>query len=178
MSNTSFLSGKKILVVDDEPDILVVLKELLSMCDVTTASSFDKAEDMLKSRDFDAAILDIMGVNGYGLLNIAKRKKIPAIMLTAHAFTPDNLVRSIKEGAVSYLPKETISEIADYLSDVLKARAEGRDPWVSWQERLPTTYFEKRWGAAWQDADKEFWERFKASIQGKKSQSQKSVLEK
>ena len=174
MSNTRLLSGKKILAVDDEPDILMVLKDLLSMCDVTTASSFEEARDILKSRDFDAAILDIMGVDGYGLLDIAKRKEIPAIMLTAHAFTPDNLVRSIKEGAVSYLPKEKITEIADCLSDVFEAQIEGRDPWVSWQERLPPSFFEKRWGAAWRDADKEFWDSFRASIQAKKNQSKKS----
>ena len=167
MPNTPLLSGKKILVVDDEPDILTVLKELLPMCDVATALSFEEARDMLETRDFDAAILDIMGVDGYGLLDIAKGKKIPAIMLTAHAFTPDNLVRSIEKGAVSYLSKEAITDIADYLSDVLKAKREGRDPWVSWQERFPSTYFEKRWGAAWQDADKEFWERFMASLQEK-----------
>lgn len=177
MSNTRLLSGKKILAVDDEPDILMVLKDLLSMCDVTTASSFEEARDILKSQDFDAAILDIMGVDGYGLLDIAKRREIPAIMLTAHAFTPDNLVKSIKEGAVSYLPKEKITEIADCLSDVFKAQLEGRDPWVSWQERLPSSFFEKRWGAAWQDADKDFWDRFKASIREKRNQS-KSDLEK
>ena len=177
MSDTRLLSGKKILAVDDEPDILMVLKDLLSMCDVTTASSFEEARDILKSRDFDAAILDIMGVDGYVLLDIAKGNEIPAIMLTAHAFTPDNLVRSIKEGAVSYLPKEKITEIADCLSDVFKAQIGGRDPWVSWQERLPSSFFEKRWGAAWQDADKAFWDRFKASIRAKRTQS-KSDLEK
>ena len=32
MSNSSLLSGKRILVVDDEPDILGVLEDLLDMC--------------------------------------------------------------------------------------------------------------------------------------------------
>ena len=35
-------------------------------------------------------------------------------MLTAHAFNPPNLIRSIKEGAASYLPKEEISRIAEF----------------------------------------------------------------
>ena len=43
----------------------------------------------MDDQDFDIAILDIMGVNGYGLLDIANSKKIPAVMLTAHAFTAD-----------------------------------------------------------------------------------------
>jgi CheY-like chemotaxis protein len=171
MSEANLLDGKKILVVDDEPDILVVLRELLSMGDVITASSFHEAKELLESLDFDVAILDIMGVDGYGLLDIAKQRNIPAVMLTAHALTPDNLVRSIKEGAVSYIPKDEITGIADFLIDVLKAREKGRDPWESWQEKLPSSYFEKRWGAAWQDADKEFWESFRASIRARKAQS-------
>jgi CheY-like chemotaxis protein len=171
MSGSTILDNKKILVVDDEPDILVVLRELLSMCDVATASAFHEAKGLLESQDFDIAILDIMGVDGYSLLDIAKQRNIPAVMLTSHAFTPDNLVRSIKEGAVSYIPKDEITGIADFLIDVLKAREKGRDPWESWQERLPSSYFEKRWGAAWQDTDKEFWERFRASIRARRTRS-------
>ena len=105
MSDISLLKGKKILVVDDEPDILAVLEELLDMCEITKAASFEAAKSYLESRKFDIVVLDIMGVNGYGLLEIANRKNLPALMLTAHAFTPDNLVKSIKEGAASYIPK-------------------------------------------------------------------------
>ncbi|MBW1715681.1 MAG: response regulator [Deltaproteobacteria bacterium] len=174
MSDSTLLDGKKILAVDDEPDVLTVLKELLSMCYVVTASTFNEAKELLESQDFDMAILDIMGVDGYGLLDVAKQRHIPAVMLTAHAFTPDNLVRSIKEGAASYIPKDEITGIADFLADVLKAKAGGKDPWQTWQERLPSSYFEKRWGAAWQDTDKEFWDRFRASIRARRSEPKKT----
>ena len=56
-----------------------------------------------------------------------------------------------------------------YLIDVLKAVMSGNNPWDSWQNRLPTSYFEKRWGAAWADADKEFWANFKASLKARRS---------
>jgi hypothetical protein len=101
-------------------------------------------------------------------LHIAKQRKITAVMLTAHAFSPDNLVKSIKKGATSYLPKEEITNIAVFLNDILEAQERGGNPWEPWQERLPSSYFEKRWGAAWQDTDKEFWERFRASIRDRK----------
>ncbi len=169
MADVSVLKGKKILVVDDEPDILTVLEELLDMCQIVKAKTFLEAKAQLESQHFDIAVLDIMGVDGYGLLEIANRKSIPALMLTAHAFTPDNLVKSIKEGAASYIPKEEITEIADYLVDVLTAKKEGRNPWESWQEKLPTSYFERRWGAAWKDNDKEFWNTFKASLKSRKA---------
>jgi DNA-binding NtrC family response regulator len=173
MSESSLLDGKKILAVDDEPDILKVLEELLSMCDVVTASTFHEAKDLLESQDFDIAILDIMGVDGYSLLDIANKKNIPVVMLTAHAFTPDNLVKSMKEGAASYIPKEELANIISFLNDVLEAKKKGENTWGPWQERLPTSYFEKRWGAAWQDTDQEFWERFRASIKARRSQSKK-----
>ena len=169
MSENSILEGKKILIVDDELDIVDALEELLPMCDVAKASTFDEAKELLESRYFDLAILDIMGVDGYKLLNMAKRRNITAVMLTAHAFSPDNLARSIKEGAASYLPKEEMARITAFLIDILKAQEEGKSTWEPWQERLPSSYFEKRWGAAWQDTDKEFWNRFKESIKARSS---------
>ncbi len=164
MADNKMLQGKRILAVDDEQDILDTLVDLLPMCELVTASSFEDARKLLASQQFDLVILDIMGVDGYGLLEMAIRKNIPAVMLTAHAWSPDNLVRSIKKGAVSYLPKEELTNITDYLKDVLSAQREGRDPWVSWHERLPASYFERRWGAAWKDTDRDFWDTFRASL--------------
>jgi DNA-binding NtrC family response regulator len=160
MSNETLLADKKILIVDDEPDVLDTLEELLSMCDVFKASTFDEAKRLLETQDFDLAILDIMGVDGYKLLNIAKRRDIAAVMLTAHAFTPDSLQKSIKGGAASYLSKEEMPQITSFLLDLLKAQKEEKDPWQRWQNRLTSSYFSKRWGAAWQDTNKEFWEKF------------------
>jgi len=169
MSSTTKLEGKKILIVDDEGDVLEVLEELLSMCEITKATSFQEAREALESQNFDIAVLDIMGVNGYALLDIAKRRGITAVMLTAHAFTPDNLKRSIQEGAASYIPKDEIADIAEFLVDVLEAKERQEDPWESWARRLPSSYFERRWGAAWQNTDKDFWERFKASLEARRA---------
>ena len=144
------------------------------MCNIEKASTFEDAKALLGAKDFDMAILDIMGVNGYALLDIAKQKKITTVMLTAHALTPDNVVRSIKEGAASYIPKDEIANIAVFLSDILKAQEAGKSTWESWQERLPSSYFEKKWGAAWQDTDKAFWERFRASLKSRNPQSKKN----
>ena len=173
MSDSPLLDGKRILIVDDESDILDILEELLEMCEVVRASNFKEAKALLESRDFDIAVLDIMGVNGYGLLDIARRRGITAVMLTAHAFTPDNLVKSIKEGAASYLPKEELTNITTFLNDVLEAKKKGKNPWEPWQQRLPTSYFEKRWGAAWQSTDRDFWDTFRAGIKDRINKSKK-----
>jgi DNA-binding response OmpR family regulator len=164
MSGKSLLNGKRVLIVDDEPDVLVTLEELLKMCRVAKATNFEEAKKLLETQDFDIAILDIMGVDGYVLLELANRKNIPTVMLTAHAFTPDNLIRSIKEGASSYLPKEEMPRVAEFLEDVLRAREKGINPWESWQEKLPSSYFEKRFGAMWRASDKKFLEQFRESL--------------
>lgn len=168
MADDTLLQGKRILLVDDEPDVLDVLEDLLPMCDILRAQSFAEARDLLLRKEFDLAVLDIMGVRGYDLLDLANRRGIPAVMLTAHAFSPDHLARSIRGGAASYIPKEEITRIRDFLSDVLKARARGESPWRYWEEKLPSSYFERRWGAAWQDADPSFWESFRQSLRAPK----------
>jgi len=172
MSGPDLLEGKKILIVDDEPDVLDVLEELLSMCKTVRATSYEEAKTLLESQEFDLAVLDIMGVDGYGLLAMANQKHIPAAMLTAHAFTPEHLTKSIKEGAVSYIPKEEMDRMAEFLNGILKAEKEGRNPLESWERKLPSSYFERRWGAAWQDVDKDFWDRFRASVRARKSASE------
>ena len=126
MVKRTLLDGKKILIVDDEPDILEVLNELLPMCDVTKAKSFNEARELFGSQQFDMAILDIMGVDGYKLLEIANKREVIAVMLTAHALSPENLSKSYKEGAASYMPKDEIANIAKFLNDILEAKEKGK----------------------------------------------------
>ena len=144
------LIGKKILVVDDEPDILETLVDFLDSCTVETASDFESAKRLLVNNNYDAAILDIMGVNGYELLNLAKVKGIPAMMLTAHALSPANLEKAIGDGACCYLPKDEMIDIADHLCDVLKANAEKSGTSHVWFDKLAPC-FEKKWGSYWKN---------------------------
>ena len=109
MANKDLLDGKRLLIVDDEPDVLETLEELLPMCDLVKAHSFNEAKERLEAEYFDMAILDIMGVDGYELLEIANRRKVIAVMLTAHALSPEDTVKSYKEGAASYIPKEEMT---------------------------------------------------------------------
>ncbi len=144
------LEAKRILVVDDEPDILDTVQDLLPMCRITKATTFEEARNYLETQYFDIAILDIMGVDGYELLKLAQQKKVLAVMLTAHAMTPDDISRSFDEGAASFVPKEEISRIALFLSDILEAREKGKSFWWRWYDRL-ADYFEKKFGPDWQE---------------------------
>ena len=66
----------KILIVDDEPDILDTLEDLLSSCEVTKAGGFEEAKAYLAKQSFDMTVLDIMGVSGYDLLEIAVKHDV------------------------------------------------------------------------------------------------------
>ena len=160
MEEKDILEGKRILIVDDEPDVLDTLEELLSMCDLEKAAGFEEAKELMEKSHFDMAILDIMGVNGYELLEIANGKKIPAVMLTAHALTPDNIVKSFKEGAAFYVPKDEMVNITTFLKDILEAKKKGKSSWWRWYDRL-ADFCDKKLGPNWQHEDKEFWEKFK-----------------
>ena len=159
MEEESLIQGKKILLVDDEPDVLETLRGLLSMCEVVEATNFKQAKKLLETQDFDMAILDIMGVDGYELLRIANERKVIGVMLTAHALSPDHIVKSHREGAASYLPKEQMQNIAVFLNDIFEAKEKGKNPWWRWLDRLGS-YWEKKFGPNWKKGESEFWRRF------------------
>ncbi len=152
-------SKKRILVVDDEVDILETLEELLDSFDVDTAVSFKDAVACLKNNTYDIAVLDIMGVRGYDLLKATRRLNIPTLMLTAHALSPGNLKESIKLGADAYIPKDKLVDITLYVEDVLAAKQKEIEIDSTWFARL-SPFFSKLFGNNWQDSDEEFWKAF------------------
>lgn len=154
----SLLKNKKILIVDDEPDVLETLSELLSMCELVAASTYEEARHQLETGRFDMVILDIMGVDGYALLEIANSKKIPTVMLTANALSVEDTVKSFREGAVSYVPKEKMANIATFLDDIFDAQIKGKNPIWRWLEHLGS-FYDKKFGPEWKKHDKEFWEK-------------------
>ena len=172
MASDDVLRGKKILAVDDEPDILETLEEILDECDVETAATFDSAKELLESRSYDAVILDIMGVRGFDLLDIAVRRKTPAVMLTAHGLNVDNLVGSIRLGAKSYIPKDRISEIDIYLKEIFLAKEKGIEKSGNWFARLGS-FFDERFGSGWKNKDKKFWNEFDKTFKVSKDELEK-----
>ena len=157
MSSGKLLRGKKILVVDDEPDVLEALTELLDMCKIDTASSFEEGKKRLESESYDIAILDIMGVDGFGLLKVANKEKIPALMLTAHGLSEENLKKSAEEGACYYAPKEKMHDIELFITDILEAIEKNKSPWKKLFERLAGYYDGRFHGTNWREQEREFW---------------------
>lgn len=159
MNSKEILKGKKILIVDDEADVLESLIELLDKCKIDTASNFEDAKKLLESQPYDLAILDIMGVNGFGLLEIANTKKIPALMLTAHALSEESLNKSAREGAAYFAPKDRMADIEIFVADVLEALEMKKSTWDKWFERLAGFYDNRFHGTQWREQEKAFWEK-------------------
>src|SRR3989339_2042830 len=104
MDVKKIIEGKRILIVDDEKDVLDSLTELLDICKLDCALSFEEGKDLLEKNEYDVAILDIMGVRGFELLALTRERKVPALMLTAHALSEGNLKKSAEEGAAYHAP--------------------------------------------------------------------------
>jgi DNA-binding response OmpR family regulator len=159
MEPSETIKGKRVLIVDDEQDVLDTLSDFLIDCKIDTAGSFEAAQALLESNPYDAVILDIMGVRGFDLLEMANQRGIPALMLTAHAFSEETLKQSAEQDACYYVPKEKMVEIEVFLADVLEAVDKGKNPWVKCFERLGRFYDKKFGGKDWRDREKAFWEK-------------------
>lgn len=133
MSSTNLLKGKRVLIVDDEPNVLESLIELLHMCRIDTATSFEAGKKLLENEPYDIAILDIMGVNGFELLKSANTHNVPALMLTANALNEKNLKKAAENGAVYFAPKDKMVE------------------------RLGGFYDKRFHGTNWREKEKDFW---------------------
>jgi len=161
---TSYIKGKKILAVDDEQDILETIEEILEGAHVDRALDYETASRKIRETRYDLAILDIMGVNGLKLLEETVERGIPTVMLTAHAINPETLMESIRKGAISYLPKETLAELDELLNSLLATFERGEPPWKLLFDRLGD-YFDKRFGPDWKDKDRAFWSEFSRTYQ-------------
>lgn len=103
---------EKILVVDDEKDILELIEYNLTKNGyrVKTALSGEDALELIKENDYDLIILDLMlpGVDGFDICKIIKADKqkanIPIVMVTAKADEADK-VAGLEIGADHYVTK-------------------------------------------------------------------------
>jgi DNA-binding NtrC family response regulator len=103
-----------LLIVDDEPDILLVMSANLKKegYEVETAGDGVEALKKLESRDYDAVIVDhqMPRLTGMEFLDrlrgapLQGRSSIPVIVVTAYG-TIEMAVQAMKDGAYSFLTK-------------------------------------------------------------------------
>ena len=81
--------------------------------------------------------------------------------ITAKLLSPENALFPL---SISYRtnPKEKMSDIHTYLTDMLEAKKEGKHPWRRWLKRFGS-YYEKKFSKEW-DNYEDFW---KKALKGK-----------
>jgi DNA-binding response OmpR family regulator len=102
----------RILVVDDEPDVLDLVTYNLALAGFQTETAVDGAEALRKARSItpDLILLDLMlpEMDGLEVCKLLRRdtktSAIPIIMLTARASEIDRIV-GLELGATDYVPK-------------------------------------------------------------------------
>ncbi|MHA1131640.1 MAG: response regulator [Candidatus Helarchaeota archaeon] len=99
-----------ILVVDDEESICEVLKWILEKegYQVITSNEFENAEEIIRTRDFDIFLIDLVlpGGRGIDLIKLIKdlKKKGSVIIITGYPNIP-TLVDSIRLDTYDYIKK-------------------------------------------------------------------------
>ncbi len=103
--------GEKILIVDDEKDMLVLLKRIITEDtdhEVTTETSPVKALDLFKNQVFDMVITDLKmpKMDGIQLLEQLKKREpdVSVVVMTAYG-TIETAVEATRKGAYDYITK-------------------------------------------------------------------------
>ncbi len=117
------MEAKKILVVDDEPDLVELVSYNLKKegFKVSSASNGEDALEKVRKDGYDIIILDLMlpGIQGVELCRMIrsnpKTETIPIIMLTAKGEVADK-IRGLETGADDYMtkpfsPKELVARV-------------------------------------------------------------------
>jgi two-component system KDP operon response regulator KdpE len=105
----AIIMHKKILIVDDEPQIRKFLKKTLLVLgyDVKEAIDTSHADGLLKKYQPDLIILDLglPGIDGQEWLQILRKKSnVPVLVLSARSET-DEIVKALENGANDYVKK-------------------------------------------------------------------------
>lgn len=112
LKQTESIATMKILVVDDQPEVLELIKTLLEPlgCEVSTLTDSLEAAERVQSESFDSVFVDVQmpEMDGYALATFVrsslKNNKVPIVMLTDQ----DNIQtmrQAFKAGATCFLGK-------------------------------------------------------------------------
>jgi hypothetical protein len=135
----SVLNGKRVLVVENDPDVLRVMEEEILRkapnCYLDKATRYSTATELLESYTYDLVILDSLSVRSANLLSLGVTRifPLPVVMLASHSLSPGVLCFE-KMGARICLPRENLGEVIPFLEDVV-----GRENLPGWRRLLEVT---------------------------------------
>jgi len=123
---------KRILIVDDEPNIRLVFRTTLASTEYLLSSAEDgeTALRWLGEESFDLVLLDLL-MPGIGGMEVLQRLRdagnhVPVVIVTAHGSIPD-AVAAMKLGAIDFLTKPISPQaLREVVAEVLERHDEER----------------------------------------------------
>ncbi len=125
------MANPKILVVDDEPDVVALIEQTLKAYGMDVIRAYDgiSALDLVSTEKPDLVLLDIMMpmMSGYEVCEQIKAnpvtQHIPVVCVSS-AHTPDARAHSIRAGAAElitkpFMPAELVAQIRRHLRSVM-----------------------------------------------------------
>ena len=122
------LQSSKILVVDDEVDLVQMLRTILEKSEYKVATALDGMNAVVLAQSYrpDLILLDIMmhEIDGWEVLKLLRMdprtQRIPVVILSARSH-PRDRIRALQEGAQDYLSKPfSIQDLLDTIGGLVE----------------------------------------------------------
>lgn len=132
LDEVTTVSRRRILVVEDEQDILILLKEILRMSGFNVLSATNGHEALKKVVEFnpDLVLLDLRlpDMDGWGTLHhLRKISDIPVIIVSALG-AKENVIRGLRSGVDDYITKPFDNdEVVERVKAVLRRARKSQD---------------------------------------------------
>lgn len=154
------LENKKILALTNQWDVIELLNEILPKKSIDLAENLETALEKTQETDFDIALIDISSRRFTELLSHLVHKAVPTIILTQNGTRPDQLIASVKKGAIAFVSIPRIERLPKLIQTILSAPSD-IPPWKIMFDRLDKTY-NLKFGPPSQDrnANSHFWDGF------------------
>lgn len=114
----------KVLLIDDEEELVTTLKERLAYRDLDADYSLNGADGIQKIRknQYDVVVLDLKlpGISGIETMRVikAERPKLPIIFITGHGNS--DMQEELPQGAFEYLQKPiSIDKLVETINKAL-----------------------------------------------------------
>jgi len=124
----STLNSKRILAVDDDPDLLDVLEEEILAAHpdlkVEKAVTFSQAIEKMIWVNYDAVILDITSSYGFKLLQLAQSRHLHVGLLTTYPVLPGHPRLSTQMAARAFLSKDRLGDVVSFLDKIIDGKAD------------------------------------------------------
>jgi len=130
----------KVLIVDDEPDVLLLLRVNLEAAGYQTvlAADGETALNRIDDSQPDVVLLDIMMpvMDGWGVLRaLSERDGGPRVVVVSAKSSDRDIVRALTSGALDYVtkpfdPDDLVDVVARTISDSVAALEKHRDDMI------------------------------------------------